>query len=111
MSLVIEYLQLQQKFEQQYGERTIVLMQQGTFFETYEYNIDYCCSDEAKKDSTGKIWNESVGHAIEICSILNFNIGYIDGHKPYSVEYCHKVGFPIIAYEKCRSTLLSADFT
>ena len=35
MSLINDYLDLQDKYEKKYGEKTIVLMEVGSFFELY----------------------------------------------------------------------------
>jgi len=111
MSLTIEYFELQNKYSQQYGDRTIVLMQKGNFYEVYGFFIEYCTSDEAKIDGTGKIWNQSMGFVFEIAHILDYEPGIMDGTKPYGIENCHMVGCPLCGFEKCRDRLMNSDYT
>jgi DNA mismatch repair protein MutS len=110
MSIIVQYLRLQKKHEADYGERTVVLMQIGTFLECYQYDITYCTTPEAKVDKEGNIWNESIGHAIELSVVLNSILTQEDKGEPYGITNPHKVGFPIIAYEKNLATLLANDF-
>src|SRR5688500_15003093 len=107
---IIEYFELQKKHEKQYGERTIVLYQSGIFYETWEYDPNDCRDDKHKIDSDDKIWNENEGQSIILSTTLNYNLAMEDGGKPYSIRNPHKLGFPIIAYEKCLATLLANDY-
>ena len=107
---IIEYFELQQKFEKQYGERTIVLYQSGIFYETWEYDPSECRSEKDKIDSNGKIWENHVGHSVVLSTTLNYNLTYEDGQKPYSIKNPHKMGFPMISYDKCLTTLLANDY-
>lgn len=107
---IIEYFDFQKKYEKQYGERTIVLYQSGIFYETWEYDPNECRNDEDKVDSDGKIWNEHIGLSVVLSTTLNYNLSYEDGQKPYSIRNPHKLGFPMIAYEKCLATLLANDY-
>lgn len=109
--LITEYLLLQQKYEKQYGPRTILLMQVGTFYECWSYDVNYCTSEDSKIDKDGKLWNESIGNAPEISLILNSVLTHENNSEPYGICNPFKVGFPVIAYEKNRDTLLSNDYT
>jgi len=111
MGIITDYLDAQKKYEQQYGERTVVLMEIGNFYEIYEYDPSYCTSEDAKVDSNGKVWNEHIGHAVDISVVLNCVLTYEDGSKPYGIKSPHKIGFPNIAIEKNRTTLLANDYT
>ena len=111
MTIITEYLNIQKEHEKKYGERTVVLMQIGAFYEIYEYSVEYCTSEEAKIDREGNVWNESIGHAINISVVLNCVLTYENGNEPYGVSNPHKVGFPVISYEKNRATLLANDYT
>lgn len=110
MSVITEYLRLQRKHELELGERTVVLMQIGTFYEIYSYDPTYCGSSEAKVDKTGVVWNEPIGHAVELSVILNSVLTHEDGNEPYSICNPHKVGFPLISYDKNLTTLLANDY-
>ena len=107
---IIEYFELQQKYEKQYGERTIVLYQSGIFYETWEYDPNECRSDKDKIDSDGKLWDIHIGHSVVLSTTLNYNLSCEDGQKPYGIKNPNKLGFPIIAYEKCLATLLANDY-
>jgi DNA mismatch repair protein MutS len=111
MSIIGEYLSYQRKYQAQYDERTVVIMEIGTFYEIYGYDPAYCTSDEAKIDSAGQVWNEQIGKAVELSVVLNCVLTFEDGNKPYSIKNCHKVGFPSIALEKNKTTLLANDYT
>jgi DNA mismatch repair protein MutS len=111
MGLIQEYLELQKKHEAQYGERTVVLMAVGVFYEIYEYDPTYCTSPEARIDKQGKVWNEQIGHAVEISVILNCALTFENSNEPYSILNPNKAGFPVIAFEKNRATLLANDYT
>lgn len=110
MGLIQEYLLLQKKVETQYGSRTVVLMQIGTFYEIYEYRPEYCATPEAKIDKTGTVWNENIGHAVELSVILNSTLTRENNNEPYSIFNPDKLGFPVIAVEKNYATLLSNDY-
>ncbi len=56
--LTQQYFKLQQLFESKYGKDTVVLMEVGTFFETYEVNND----------------EEQIGKAKEIAELLNIQL-------------------------------------
>ncbi|MEA3288915.1 MAG: hypothetical protein U9Q04_01940, partial [Campylobacterota bacterium] len=56
--LTEQYFKLQQLFESKYGKDTVVLMEVGTFFETYEVNND----------------EEQIGKAKEIAELLNIQL-------------------------------------
>src|SRR3989304_6111717 len=91
MTIIQEYLTLQKESEQKYGERTVVHMMIGSFYGIYEYSPEYCTSEEAKIDESGKIWNENIGHAINISVILNCVLTFENSNKPYSITSCHKL--------------------
>lgn len=110
MGLITEYLTAQKQHEAKYGERTVVLMAVGTFYEIYEYDPLYCTTDEAKKDKKGNVWNEHIGHAVALSTVLNSVLTQKDKNKPYGITNPFIVGFPIIAYEKNKLTLLANDY-
>lgn len=109
--IITEYLQLQKAQEELYGERTIVLMQVGSFYEIWEYDPSYCTDEKYKRDNEGKIWTENIGHAIETSVILNCVLTHEDNNKPYGISSPHKIGFPVISYQKNLTTLLANGYT
>ncbi len=111
MGLITDYFELQQKYEGIYGEKTIVLIQKGTFLEIYEYDPDDCINEKDKIDSNGKLWNNKIGHAIEMANVLNFKLINERGKKhPYNIENPHKVGVPLSSYDKNKSVILKHGF-
>ena len=114
MGFITEYLEMQKKYQEEYGERTVVFAEVGSFYECYEYNIEYCTSEEAKYEKlegkNRRYWDKSIGHAIELSVILNCHLTYQDSTIPYGISSPHKIGFPTIVWEKNKSTLLSNDY-
>src|SRR5579862_7627772 len=107
----INYLALQQKFEEQYGERTILVYAVGVFYETWEYDPSYCTDEKYKIDNSGKIWNEKIGHSTEVSIILDYELTFENVEKPFSIENPMKCGYPTIAYDKTLKKLLANDYT
>lgn len=110
MGIVTDYLVLQKRHEEQYGERTVVLIQVGSFYEIYGYDPTYCTTNESKIDKEGKVWQEAIGHAVELSVVLNSVLTHENGNEAYGINNPHKIGFPMIAYEKNRNTLLANDY-
>ena len=111
MGIIQEYLLLQKKYELEKGERTVVLMQIGTFYEIYEYDPSYCTSETAKVDNDGQLWDENIGVAVQVSGILNSVLTQENKNEPYGINNPHKMGFPIISYQKNLANLLANDFT
>ncbi len=83
--LTQQYFKLQQLFESKYGKDTIVLMEVGTFFETYEVNND----------------EEQIGRAKEIAELLNIqltrkNKSILENSQSNPLM----AGVPVISFEK-----------
>ncbi len=86
-----EYFQEQAKIEQEYGPRTILLTQDGAFYEVY--GID---TPELK-----------LGYANEVSRILNMKLTRKKGMKePHSINNPQMVGFPDYALNNHVSKLL-----
>ena len=54
MSFIAEYFTKQRECIEKYGERTVLIIQKGIFYEIYEYNPDYDTSGKTKGDTSGK---------------------------------------------------------
>ena len=111
MVKVDEYFTIQRESELKYGKRTIVLYQVGSFYEMWEYDPTSCCSLEARLDENGKSQDEPIGHCIDMSVILNFTLTYEKPGEPYAYTNPHKIGFPMIAYEKNKNVILLNDYT
>ena len=91
-SLPIEYLDLQKKYSELYGVKTIVLIQVGSFHEVYA--------------------TKTKGYNIkELGDLLNIVVTKKDKKKPLGVNNPHMLGFPIVATNKFINILIENNFT
>ena len=117
--LTSDYLKFQEEYSDKYGEKTIVLMQIGSFYETFEYDPkrDKSSSLEAedihcfKKDGIGSEINKKIGLVHEIAALLNICPTMKNNKKPYGINNCSMCGFPVVSYEKHRDLLLANNYT
>ena len=96
MTLIDDYFELQEQYEKKFGEKTIVLMQVGGFFEVYGV-----VTDTIKK-----------GLIYEICDLTNLNI--VKRHsktEPISLKNPLMAGFPNHSFDKWREILLNNYYT
>jgi DNA mismatch repair protein MutS len=92
--LTQSYFKLQQLFEEKYGEDTVVLMEVGTFFETYEVNND----------------KEQIGKAKQIAQLLNIQLTRKNKSiLENSQENPLMAGVPVVSFEKHLSRILSCE--
>lgn len=110
MSVICQYFEHQCKYEAQYGSKTVVLMQIGSFYEIYQFSPNNCATVAQRTDTNGKVWNDEIGKAGELSIVLNSALGNENGNHPHSISNPYKVGFPTIAYEKNLRTLLANDW-
>jgi len=68
MSFITYYLNQQLKYEKLYGRKTVIVAQNGTFYDILEYDPLYCVNEEDKIDDEKQVWNERIGHAVYISS-------------------------------------------
>lgn len=101
--IIEEYFELQKKYEILYGERTVLLMQKGVFYECYEF--DKICDESITNE------NESCGHARDIAMVLNMLLTSSDKGKPHSRENPFMMGFPIIKFDQHSNVLLEHGYT
>lgn len=107
---LIDYFKIQKELEQKYGERTILIMQIGSFYESYEYDPNSCSHPDDKKDKFGRIWNEPMGRAVDLTDILGIALTLRSNERPYSIKNPYMAGFPCVAYDKYRDTILNANY-
>jgi DNA mismatch repair protein MutS len=105
-----EYFELQEEYISKYGEKAVVLYQIGNFYEIWGYYESYCKDEENKKDRKGRIWNKDIGHAIDICKIMDFQLAMENKNNPYGILNPHKIGFPAISYKKHKKKLLANGY-
>lgn len=102
--MLTSYLKYQEEYSEKYGDKTIVLMQVGSFYESYSY--------DPEKDESNPAWpDKKLGHTIEAASLLNMVVTRKDKKKPYSITNCDMFGFPIVALEKHKAVLLFNNYT
>lgn len=94
------YFKEQEESEIKYGNKTVVLMQKGTFYEIYQYEID---------DVNGN--KKSVGHARPISEILNFVLTSSNSKKPHSESNPYLIGMPCVTYNRHKELILKNDYT
>ena len=102
--LTTQYLKQQEEYTDKYGDKTVVLMQIGSFYEIHEFSPEKCAETYA--------WpQKKIGHVTEVSSLLNMVATRKDKKKPYSLTNCALAGFPVISYEKHRDVLLANNYT
>jgi DNA mismatch repair protein MutS len=100
MTLIDDYLELQQKYEKKYGERTIVLMEVGGFFEIYGIVYD----EKENKPNKGRIY--------EIAELTNLNVSKKnDKYSPVGDKNPLMAGFPSHSFDKWKDILLRNGYT
>jgi len=96
MPLIDDYLELQKKYEEKYGHKTIVLYECGQFFEIYGV--------ENEQEKVGKIY--------EIAEITNLSVSKRGGKNgPVSRKNPLMAGFPNHSFEKWKNILLKHNYT
>jgi DNA mismatch repair protein MutS len=99
MSLVAEYFEKCKNLEKEYGSRTLVLMQVGSFYEVYGY----------KNITTGKIWGSNIEHFKTICDFKVSEKTGTNGIPDNNVLMM--AGFPETQIEKYIDRLQSKNYT
>lgn len=86
------YFALQQAFEKKYGEKTVVIMEIGTFFEVYEVDND----------------DEQIGKAKEIAQVLNIQLTKKNKTLPeISKKNPLLAGVPAVSFERYLNRLIA----
>ncbi len=92
-SLIAEYFYMHDKYTKKYGEKTIVLMQCGMFFEMYATEINGPNVDA-------------------ICELLNIAKGRKDGRvAEITSESPYMIGFPLTSKHKFMKVLMENSYT
>jgi DNA mismatch repair protein MutS len=100
MTLIDDYLELQEKYEKKYGERTIVLMEVGGFFEIYGIVYD----EKENRPNKGRIY--------EISELTNLNVSKKnDKFSPVGDKNPLMAGFPSHSFDKWKDILLRNGYT
>jgi DNA mismatch repair protein MutS len=90
--LTDEHIRLQNKYTKLYGPRTVVLTQNGKFYEAYAY-------EEGKELLT------------LVSKCLNYSLVKRNNKLPPGPSNCYFCGFQIIFLEKCLELLINEGFT
>jgi len=89
------YFDEQHQLEEKYGEKSVVLMQFGSFYEIYGINVE----------------NVSIGKASEMARILNMKMALKSNKKEHASDNPWLVGFPDYAIDEHLGTLLRNYYT
>lgn len=105
MGITDYYFGLQDTYQRQYGDNTVVIIQVGSFYEIYEY--DSRLNPDLPDDAN----HEHIGIATKIGNILNLILTKRNSTDQHSKTNPLMVGFPCIAYDKHKTLLLSHNYT
>ena len=96
MTIIDDYLEYQEKYENKFGEKTIVLMEVGSFFEIYGV------------DNT----KEKIVNIKEITEVLNITLSKKNKScDDNSRKNCLMAGFPNVAISRYLPILLQNNYT
>lgn len=105
-SIPAEYFKLLKEYQEKWGNRVVLLMQVGNFYEMFGYNpYDDPNPSELYKEPIGMIIRE-----LEEIRDFNCNVHVYKTSKPYELNNPYSLGFPEIAYEDKRKILLKCDY-
>src|SRR5258708_38372184 len=90
---LIDYFYHQLKFTQQYGNKCVVLVQYGNFFDCFQYIVNHVLSDEYKIDKNNKTWDIDIGVACDIYEMIDCDLTQKNNNKPYGIKNPYMVGF------------------
>jgi DNA mismatch repair protein MutS len=93
MSITQEYFYLQEEYQKKYGEKTIVLLCVGSFYEIYTYV-------PSEDLNPSELMKRSIGLAKELSIELNITLTRKDKKQPHTIYNPYLIGFPVISYEK-----------
>lgn len=92
--LIESYFELQEAYEKNYGENTIILLELGSFFESYEVDNS----------------EEKLGKAKEISEILNIQLTRKNKNiKEITRKNCYMAGVPTVSLDKHLNKLISTN--
>lgn len=91
MSLIQEYFELQEKYEKKYGDRTVIVMQVGGFYEVYSY--------------------DGVGKADVVANVCNMILTAKDKKKRISSKNPQMCGMPLQSMPRYVSILSKEGYT
>lgn len=106
MSLYQKYFNLHNEHKSRFPTKVVVLIGVGYFYEVYEYDPSKCNSEEDKIDKEGNLWNEHIGHAIDIGNILNIYTQCVSPKKSYGICNPERTGFHRQLFDKYCGILL-----
>lgn len=112
-SCALTYFDLQEQYEERYGDPTIILMQIGDFYEMYEYDPNSCTDEKYRysRHRPHKRYDRHLGHIQDVALLLN-DMAIITPKEstPYSVDHPYKAGFPIHSCESKQRALLDRGY-
>lgn len=91
MSLITEYFELQEKYEKKYGDRTVIVMQVGGFYEVYSY--------------------DGIGKADVVANVCNMILTAKDKKKRISIKNPQMCGMPLQSMPRYVNILSKEGYT
>lgn len=122
MLFLEEYFNNQRIYEEKFGETVVLIIENGTFYEIYEYipwkrgqivnsmgesNIDIAC--RIKTDVKNN--NTNIGKATEVAVILGIKITSRDSEKPHTLTNPLLCGIPKASFLHYKERLLYVGYT
>ncbi len=114
MGVISDYFALQRKYECKYGDKTVLLMQIGSFYEIYEYSSKYSGCKIETNTLNHKLSlrdEESVGHAADLSMILHMRLTSKNKEKNHSLKNPFMMGFPCVVYKDHKDIILMNGYT
>src|SRR6187431_1778506 len=110
MSLLSDCYTKQVFYEDKYGPKTVIFIQRGKFYNSYEFDPSNCLNENDRFTKDKLEWTSKVGHAVELSTILVLKLSKPNNNIKYSAENPNMVGFQLNAYDKMLKTLLANDY-
>ena len=106
-TLIQQYFQYQQDIEAKYGEKSLVLMMVGSFYEVYGLEVG---QDKVSRRNTVKC-EEQVGNLEQVSKLLGIIMTKKSKDKPLGSDNPYMCGFPTYAMPRHLAKLLNARYT
>ena len=106
MSLINKYFTLTEDLKKEYGERSVVLMQVGSFYEVYAIKNE---AEKCNKNGNGNVTYEK-SNIVDVANICDFKIANKRGGDDLSKAIV-MVGFPQYNLDKFLKKLQIAEYT
>lgn len=117
MTFLQEYFKLQKDYEDKFGETVILVIQIGSFYETYEYilskngQIINLIGESNHDILPNNSLEKTIGKATEVACVLGFRITARDTSKPHSITNPLLCGIPCVSFMYHKERLIYSGYT